>query len=86
METFTCTQHGCEFEADELPELCPVCQNPQVEAADISETEAEVPWTDYTFAELREQAADWGLTGFSKLNKTELIAELEQAEADDQDD
>ena len=83
METFTCTQHGCEFEADELPELCPVCENPQVEAQQTDEVEQDVPWEDYTLAELRTQADDWGLTGFAKLPKSDLILALEKAEAAD---
>ena len=88
METFYCTQHGCAFEADEQPDVCPVCNNPQGELDDTRAAHAdnagdELPWTEYTLAELREQAEDWDLTGYSKLSKAELIAVLEQAEADD---
>lgn len=80
METFTCTQHGCEFEAEELPENCPVCNNPQTDAGTD-----EPEWEDLTVAELRAQAEEWGLSGYSSLNKAELIDLLEVAEADAED-
>ena len=84
METFTCTQHGCEFEADETPELCPVCNNPQGEAEDLEDAE---DWSNYTKAELIAQCADWELDGYSaRSSKAELIALLEDAEDADGDD
>ena len=78
METFTCTQHGCEIEADAHPENCPVCNNPQnVNGADNGEL-----WNGYGIVELKQTAKDWGLTGYSHLNKAELIDLLKAADDD----
>lgn len=75
----TCTQHGCEFEADEHPEVCPVCNNPQNfdDVADVVES-----FEDLTIAELKATAKEWGLSGYSRFNKDDLIALLEAAESD----
>lgn len=79
METQTCTQHGCPYDADEPAEVCPVCNNPQ---ADV-DVDDDVPWTDYTIGELRDQAEDWELDGWtSRTSKADLIALLEAAEAE----
>lgn len=76
MDTFTCTQHGCEIEADAHPANCPVCNNPQ------NITGEDKPWSDYTKAELIEQCDDWGIDGYNSTSKkADLIALLEQAEA-----
>ncbi len=84
METFTCTQHGCEFEADEAPELCPVCNNPQGDAEDLEDAE---DWSNYTKDELVAQCVDWELEGYSaRSSKAELIVLLEAAEAADDGD
>lgn len=84
MEIFTCTQHGCEIEADEAPEVCPVCNNPQGNAEDLEDAD---DWSGYTKAELLAQCADWDLEDYSAHNsKAELIVLLEAAEAADDDD
>ena len=75
-----CAQKGCTFEADETPELCPVCNNPFIE----SDADEELAWTDYTLPELREQATEWGLEGWNtSTSKPDLIELLEVAEAAD---
>ncbi len=76
---FNCTQHGCEFEADELPEVCPVCNNPQ-----SSNCGDEAPWEDWSMAELRNQAVEWELEGWnSRTTKPDLIALLDAVETED---
>lgn len=37
MKTFTCAQKGDEFEADQAPSHCPVCQYPFVDASEVDE-------------------------------------------------
>lgn len=74
----TCTQHGCEYDADEPAENCPVCNNPQSEAS------GEPEWEDLTKKELLAQCVEWELEDYSTRNtKAELIELLEAAEAED---
>ena len=95
MEKFSCTQHGCEIEADEHPATCPVCENPQNIAVEgIANGNGDPEWSDLTKDELVAQLEAWKITeGWnSRSTKDELIeclevAELEAEESgDDKDD
>ncbi len=78
-----CAQKGCTFEADETPENCPVCNNPFID----NDADEELAWTDYTVAELQDQAAEWGVEGWNKrTSKPDLIELLEAAELARADD
>lgn len=80
MDTFRCAQRGCEFEAEQQPENCLICNNPFVEHPGADS--GGIPWTDYSKAELQAQAKDWDLNDYSRFTKAELIALLEIAEAE----
>jgi len=30
MSDYICTQRGCEFESEHIPDYCPICKNPYV--------------------------------------------------------
>lgn len=78
METFTCAQRGCTFEADERPADCPVCNNPMIDA-----DAGAVTWESFTKAELIECCADWDIDidgTPSRVPKAALIAALEAAD------
>lgn len=90
METFTCAQRGCTFEADEQPADCPVCNNPMIgdgAGAGVA------TWADYTKAELMQAVKDWNVTVedkdciegvTSKWKKDEIIAALDATDAEPQ--
>lgn len=82
MSKQTCTQHGCDYDAEEPAETCPVCNNPQTDATGNGEPE----WTDLTKAELQAQLDEWETEYSSRATKDELIELLEAAEADLEDD
>ena len=44
MTLFVCNQKGCEFEADALPELCPVCNNPIIDGIVKDEVKENDPF------------------------------------------
>ncbi len=78
-----CGQRGCEFEADAMPDDCPVCNNPMIDGA-VTSVVVEDSWEDWTVAELRDQATEWELEGWnSRTSKGDLIELLEAAEAED---
>ena len=78
MSKQTCTQHGCEYDAEEPAENCPVCNNPQTGSTDNGEPE----WTDLTKAELQAQCDEWEIEYSSSATKAALIELLDEAEAD----
>lgn len=41
MPEFTCKQKGCSFEAEEFPELCPICRNPMISNLQDAEPDPE---------------------------------------------
>lgn len=86
---FRCAQRGCEFEfdADLPPDDCPVCLNPFIASGQAASDEAatvdEIPWSDYSVAELQAYADDWLLCGWNlRTPKAKLIELLEAAEAE----
>lgn len=80
MSKQTCTQHGCEYDADEPAEVCPVCNNPQSGAGD-----SEPSWDDLFKDELIAQCDDWGLAYSKSFTRAELIETLEAAELEAKD-
>ena len=79
---FTCAQRGCEFEAKDVPELCPVCKNPFVPHSHIGPDPSDVPWSEYSVDELREYCESWGIDlEPGRIPKAALIAALELAES-----
>jgi len=84
---FKCAQKGCEFDADEAPDNCPVCNHPFVDAGESS-ADYDALTKDSLIDELKEReiSPGDGEPAFSRWTKDELIVALEdddEAEADE---
>lgn len=85
---FKCAQKGCEFDADDAPDDCPVCGNPFIEGPDLADYSA------LTKASLIDELGDRELEpadleqAFSRWSKDDLISALQMDDArpEDQDD
>ncbi len=80
---FRCVQlgHECRFEAKKRPTHCPVCKYPFAGEAvgDVQDCPGdELPWSEYTGAELLEYCDSWGVDMPDKRPpKAALISALE---------
>ena len=85
---FNCAQKGCEFESEEAPENCPVCDHPFIDAELEGSPQYDSLTKDSLIDQLKEREISPGAgePAFSRWTNDELIVALEdddKAEADE---
>lgn len=88
---FKCAQKGCEFEADEAPDNCPVCNHPFIDGDGEISPDYEALTKPSLIDELNERDLEPvdGDPPFSRWSKEDLIDALlldDDAELDQDDD